>query len=320
MIVQERLKVLILNGFEDPWLDKQLHIELKNVDINTIYGKGNSLSRIIRRIHFYTNLKNKSVWYNEWKNGFNDYECIIVVANLLGNEIFSWLRRQGYTGRIICYYRDSQSALWIHKKCYAEDIRALGMNVELWTYDYSDAKKFNMKYNPQFYFNVDSVKRKVEYDAVYVGASRGREKAIISLYKRLKNQGLNLKYIVKRERNKHIEMIDGIEYVNKRLPYNDIIELDKKARCLIEVNNNDQYGLTLRAMESLFYECKLITTNLMIKEMDFYNPNNIFIDGYDSIEKIKEWLMKPYEKVNDDIKNRYLVASWLKRFFSGEKR
>ena len=67
-------------------------------------------------------------------------------------------------------------------------------------------------------------------------------------------------------------------------------------------------------MEALFLEKKLITNNKDIKNYDFYNPSNIFILGENNIEDIKEFINKPYEKVEQKIIDYYDFEQWLSRF------
>ena len=78
-----------------------------------------------------------------------------------------------------------------------------------------------------------------------------------------------------------------------------------QSNCILDYNQEGQVGLTLRPMEALFLEKKLITNNKDIKNYDFYNPSNIFILGENNIEDIKEFINKPYEKVEQ--KNHRLL-------------
>ena len=70
----------------------------------------------------------------------------------------------------------------------------------------------------------------------------------------------------------------------------------------------------LGEFESIFYDKKLITNNKSLKDYDFYHPNNIFIldNNYD---KIKEFLAKPFIKIDNEIKEKYDYKNWICRFF-----
>ena len=64
----------------------------------------------------------------------------------------------------------------------------------------------------------------------------------------------------------------------------------------------------------MFLERKLITNNTDIKNYDFYNHDNIFILGEDNINEIKEFINKPYKKIDQDIIDYYDFDQWLNRF------
>ena len=66
----------------------------------------------------------------------------------------------------------------------------------------------------------------------------------------------------------------------------------------------------------MFYNKKLITNNIYIKEYDFYNPHNIFILQERNISELKEFLELPTIEINQKIKNKYRFSGggWLKEF------
>ena len=54
---------------------------------------------------------------------------------------------------------------------------------------------------------------------------------------------------------------------NKKLSYQENIEKAKRCSVMLEINKPEQQGLTLRALEALILNKKLITTNASIKTM-----------------------------------------------------
>jgi hypothetical protein len=61
---------------------------------------------------------------------------------------------------------------------------------------------------------------------------------------------------------------------------------------------------------------KLITTNSDIKNYDFYNPNNILIIDIKRPEIPKAFFENEYEKLPEDIYNKYTLSGWIKNVFS----
>lgn len=306
-------KVLILDCTGVDWTDRNLRMNLK-ADVDSIYEQVSLPLRIIRRI-WYKIFPFKSIWYGKWKNRLSNYEIIIVFSSLFGPEIFSWIRKQSYKGRLILYYRDPQAATYLSNKCRADFIRKYESSVELWTFDKRDSLRYRMKYNPQFYFYCDGLLKKhvdLLYDAVYIGSTHGREDEINNIYMLLNENGINVRFWIKDE-NKCIKQ-KNVSLITTLMRYEDVLAINLKSRAIIEINQRGQTGLTLRALESLFLKKKLITNNLDIVSMDFYESQNIFVIGKDEMKRMKGFLETPFKDVNPRIVKKYSSQSWFERF------
>ena len=111
-----RENVLILDCTGDDWTDNHLAM-LTGVTVDSIYQKKSKLFRGIRRFCYKFKLFNNAYWYGSWKYDLDKYNTIIIFSCLLGSEIFSWIRKKGYNGRLIFYYRDPQSAKYLQEDC-----------------------------------------------------------------------------------------------------------------------------------------------------------------------------------------------------------
>ena len=174
---------------------------------------------------------------------------------------------------------------------------------EFWTFDVKDANKYKLKYNPQFYTkevileNDDNEKT----DVIFLGRMKDRKNEILKIETEIKKKGLITNFKI-------------IENEKDFISYDEYLKNVSATKCILDYNQKGQTGLSLRPMEALFLEKKLITNNKDIKNYDFYNPNNIFILGEDNIENIKEFMDKPYEKVEQKIIDYYDFEQWLSRF------
>ena len=124
---------------------------------------------------------------------------------------------------------------------------------------------------------------------------------ILNLAEELKENGINSKNII-------------IENEKDFVPYEDYLKLLVKTKTILDIVDGNQSGLTLRCMEALFFNKKLITNNLDIENYDFYNPKNVFILGKDDMNNIKQFIDSPYELVDEKIVNYYDFDEWIKRF------
>ena len=99
----------------------------------------------------------------------------------------------------------------------------------------------------------------------------------------------------------------------KLLSYQAVIDLVKDADILVDYYLDTDSGLSLRPMEALFFGKKLVTNNRSILSEDFYSPANIYVLGHDG-RSLREFVECPGEAVAADIRDRYLLSNWLKRF------
>jgi len=104
----------------------------------------------------------------------------------------------------------------------------------------------------------------------------------------------------------------------RSISYQKILQLIEKSDSILDLLSNPEDGLSLRAMESLFFGKKLITNSLRIAEYDFYKSENIFIIGKDDIEHLPDFLKTPYNQNNQEIIDYYDFDNWVKRFFKTE--
>lgn len=231
----------------------------------------------------------------KWKNEINKYDKFIIFESLYNEKVAKKIKRTKKENKVIVYfwnYIDDNNKYILNDK-----------NIdEFWTFDKNDAKKYNMKYNPQFYTkNVKIQDEQNKYDVLFLGRPKTRKKDIVDLEKKLKEEGIQTNFkIIENEK----------DYVS----YDEYLKRIAESKCILDYNQEGQVGLSLRPMEALFLERKLITNNTDIKNYDFYNHDNIFILGEDNINEIKEFINKPYRKIDQDIIDYYDFDQWLNRF------
>lgn len=98
--------------------------------------------------------------------------------------------------------------------------------------------------------------------------------------------------------------------------------LDKilKSNVIIDIEHQGQVGLTMRTIEAIGCQKKLLTTNKSIKEYDFYNENNIRIIDRNKIKIDKDFFLTPYQQLDKNIYEKYSLQSWIKTIFSETKK
>ena len=272
--------------------------------VNTIFGY--ILRSIAKRcsISFF-----QTLWLGDWKNKIQDYNSIIVFDNCLRPSLLSWFKKN------IKEKNKVKIWLWnVPDKKNEKHIR----DFSIYCFDESFSYKNGFTFVEQFYFGSvhKTMKKEFDSDFYFIGADKGRLEELENLYKELNQRGFKCNFYV--VSNSNMESKDGFIVTNKQISYEDIIKNIEKTKVIVDITKKGQNGLTLRALESLFYERKLITNNKNIKKYDFYNPNNIFILGEDDYhERLVEFVNTKYVEIDSRIKENYTFNRWLESINKG---
>ena len=270
------------------------YFERNNYITCVIFKRINKLFRLIRRIWLINNFPFSYIWYGKWFNELNKYQTVIIYTSKLTRYIPLYINKKYPNLRIINWYWNT-----VDNKTLPLETNI--SKIEYWSFDSNDCIKYNMKRNVQFYckeesFNVGYIKN----DIYFIGRDKGRRDKITEF------ENICKKYNIKYDFN--------IIYGNEIIPYNEVRKSIIKSRAILEINKKNQSGLTLRALESLFYEKKLITDNILIANYDFYNSDNIFVLGKDNINNLPTFISSSYNHSVDVYKNEYSLEKWFNNF------
>lgn len=167
------------------------------------------------------------------------------------------------------------------------------------TFDPNDAKRFGLELHTQFFrMDIEIQSLPVLYDFYFLGFDKGRQGVLDEIKHRL--QGYKCEFIV-------VHKLD--DYID----YRDNLSNATRSRCLVEVVQDGQSGLTLRPLEAMALGKKLLTNNTAIKYSPLYNPQNVFIVGDRAWEELPGFLSMPTD-FPLDVKAAYDVSAWLCSF------
>lgn len=95
----------------------------------------------------------------------------------------------------------------------------------------------------------------------------------------------------------------------------EVLELVKNSRIIIDIQHPRQVGLTMRTIEVLGARRKLITTNASIKDYDFYLDDNILVIDRENPVISQEFCSKDYKLLDENIYYKYSLDGWLEEVF-----
>ncbi len=104
------------------------------------------------------------------------------------------------------------------------------------------------------------------------------------------------------------------------LSIKDSADILKGSKVTIDMPYPGQQGLSIRTLEALAANTKLITTNADVMNYDFYNEKNICVIDRVNPRVDNQFMEEPYQKIDNSIVEQYSIESWVKRIFEPVKQ
>jgi hypothetical protein len=186
----------------------------------------------------------------------------------------------------------------------------MDQGVILHSFDYEDCKKYGLHHYRQFAEKLDDIQVIApSIDFAFVGRDKGRGVFIKTLQGLLESKGYSTLVDIRKSRH--------FLGIGRNISYKDYLRKNLYSRCMIDIVQNSQSGLTLRPIEALLYGRKLLTNNENIRHEDFYRENNIFIiDESINLDRLDAFMSAPFEPVPNDLLEKYTVTGLLNKITS----
>ena len=309
-------KTLILVNIKG-WREKQILLT-GLADVEMLYYPVSKFQKKLRNVHYHMN-GDKSYWYGNWKYSITQYDTIILFDAFLGSDVAEYIEKKSPNTRLIVFYGNP----WFNNYYLSDEVRK---KCEIWSFDIEDCKKHDLKYNHQFFFrNAEKetlYKPELASDVFFVGKDKNRLSLLMKLDEMMKNEGLTPCIHVIGERRDVMgnrvkyNMREKAFLKTKEIPYEIVLQYNKASKCLLEIMQAGQVGLTLRMVEAMFFNKKIITNNISVKQFDFYSPDNIYIIGEDS-RSISDFVLNENFGWDEKWQTLYSFEHWLQIFDEG---
>lgn len=229
----------------------------------------------------------------------------IIRPDLFDVSLLEKLKKK--TENFIAYYYDSC-------KKYPKQVDLIPFFDEIYSYENEDIEKYNFIETSNFIYDESIVTEDIRYDIFNISSYDSRIDEINRIANALSDAGLKIYFILFYFKKLSFpNLISVTEYLSLK----ETKKLISESRSMLDVQRIDQNGLSFRTFESLGYRKKLITTNKMVREYDFYHPNNMFVINSDKIDtnEIKDFLRLPYVEIPQDILKKYNLKSFTEKIF-----
>lgn len=213
-------------------------------------------------------------------------------------------------------------------KIYPEIYNTLKFYNRRYTFDLLDSKEITeLSFLPLFY-NKKIVETADTYTDKNIDllsvctAHSNRYKVIKELFPVLKAEGVNVfSYLYLNKLQYLYNKIFDVNFKNSKKQEFEFIPLSEKENykllkstsVVFDVEHSKQTGLTMRTIETLGFNKKLITTNKNIRNYNFYDSGNIFIlENAYSISNLVKFIFSPSHDVPKEIYEQYEIDKFVR--------
>lgn len=256
-----------------------------------------------------TGVKKRLSYINSARNGFNcDCEQIIVFDDYDFFIIYKMFGKKK-----IC--------LWMWNKISNSRIELLKLKIaklfgDIYSFDKGDSQKYGLKYNTQFYslkYVDQSPKRDIYQKLFFIGKDKNRYRLIRKMAEYLDENKINYSFMVFPDKGGCYDRTDLISKVY--MDYDDVCSMIRSSEAVLDIVQEGQEGLTLRAMEAVFFDKKIVTNNPKYLEYSFYSPDKVYIIHGENFDGLNEFLNNKIEvKYSNECKEYFDISSWIERF------
>lgn len=273
--------------------------------------------RFLRKLPFFSrvisNTKERKGWFEECKGAntiilFDTFTHYATYCNEIENYV-------GKDVRLILYL--------LNPAFFSEDYKKISTRWEIWSFMKEDALKYNFKYGATFYNPQLLAQNSIEKDSqtstdcdlLFVGTDKGRKDFLLNLKSQLEQNKVACDF----------KIVDNFRSLfsrkySREVSYKNLCQLNKRTSAILDVVQDGQTGLTLRIMEGLLFDKKIVTTNAAIRmDKDFKDNPNIYVITKDNIKELYTFLKKPMVEYPNNLKAKYSFTNWLKRIDNNEE-
>lgn len=297
-------KTLIISNDKDdyffPYVDNE-SIVIDSCWNKRIYKKYIKIVRLCELLHFPL-----TIFLGKWTAQIKEFSKIIIFSGCFEPFLKLYLDKKIPNTPKFIY-------CWNPKERWEELVRYTNCfgrySYPIFSYSVTDSKMLGINYQHTFYTdNIKTTVKEPEYDVVFVGRTKNRMELLNRIYNYCNDNCLKLFWHVYDTEERPFPTSDNL------INYIDYLEIVNKSKVILDIVEKNYDGLSLRAMESLFFDKKLITTNEAIINYDFYRKENIFILNDETWGKVKEFMAMPYKEISKDTKDQYIIENWIKGF------
>ncbi|WP_326937598.1 hypothetical protein [Flavobacterium sp. PL11] len=294
-------------------LNSNESVDLTYVNIDSIaFSYKNNFERLINlltKIFFSRNLKekNRTDYITEVIRNKGAFDQIFIIRpDKLETEALICLRENAI--EMSCYLFDGIEN-------YKNQKKTLHFFDSIYSYDRKDVAKYNFIFLTNYIYDV-VIENVIPKQLVFnISSFDKRFSFIQKTANYLEARDISFLFMIR----KGIESNENkITFIKNYLSIAEVKKYISESKILLDVQRENQQGLSFRIFEALGYNKKIITNNVDIVNYDFYDKNNIWVLSEGNYKIPNSFFETEYIPVAPEILHKYMLDSWLKTIFKVE--
>ena len=285
---------------------------LDGADVRAVYrGSESKVLSVFRMIWFKLHLP-EWVWFNHKIKG---KEGILVIFDaMISEKYLKWVIKENPKAKVIFLYWNPITLA----RMDVNKVKQIGC--EVWSYGTEQCKTYHIKQNSHVY--CDSMYKeakqknyKKKYDIIFAGKDKGRWEYLNALAHKPYWRDFKWYFHISPD---HFWLIFKKRIYKNILPYDKLMCKQIQSKAVLELVPSALKETTMRAIDAMCLEQKLITDNTNAVNIDFYDSNNIFILGMDKEQNLNEFINSPFKPIPKEVWDRVSLSRWIERFANDE--
>ena len=195
---------------------------------------------------------------------------------------------------------------------YKEQKKTLHFFDTVYSYDKKDVEKYKLQFLTNYIYD-DEIQNEKPSQIVFNISSF--DKRFLFLEK-IANylEGKNISFLFMVRKSKKIDH-HNIKIIKDYLSLQEVKKIIANSKVLVDIQRENQSGLSFRVFEALGYRKKIITNNHDIVNYDFYDKNNIWVVSETNYEIPTTFFETEYVPIVEEILNKYMLSNWISVVF-----
>ena len=208
---------------------------------------------------------------------------------------------------------DYQQSHWLREK-HISQIKGLGFDV--FTFDSGDASNYGLTLIPQVYRDVDGYcfDQATDFDIHFIGKDKRRYETLKDMARKWQALGLRLSLKMVCDKGLNYSDSSPVELLTESISYKENLLLINRSESLLELVQKNQSGVTIRCLEAIFFNKKLITNNINVKYLPYFSEDRFFVLGVDDPFRLPAFLSRPVSPLSSSQLAPHVFKNWIQRF------